>query len=87
METNVYGLQFDEAWEVFMEMRPLGVKTDIFTYNVLINARSHKKSVSTAFELVEIMQKEGVSPYLIIYNSLIKVCSNSYLLLLAEEPI
>lgn len=87
METNVSGLQFDEAWEVFMEMRPLGVKTDIFTYNVLINACSHKKSMSTAFELVEIMQKEGVSPYLNIYNSLIKVCSNSYLFLLVEEPI
>lgn len=87
METNVSGLQFDEAWEVFMEMRPLGVKTDIFTYNVLINACSHKKSMSTAFELVEIMQKEGVSPDLITYNSLIKVCSNSYLFLLVEEPI
>ena len=70
-----------------MEMRSLGVKPDIFTYNILINACSHKKSVSTAFELVEMMQKEGVSPDLITYNSLIKVCSNSYLFLLVEESM
>ena len=33
------------------------------------------------------MQKEGVSPDLITYNSLIKVCSNSYLFLLVEESM
>lgn len=66
-------MQFDEAWEIFKEMRSLGVRPDIFTYNILINACSQKKRVSTAFELVESMRQESIPLDLITYNSLIKV--------------
>lgn len=71
---NLRSIQFDEAWDIFTEMRSLDVRPDIYTYNILINACSHKQSVSTALELMDIMRKAKIAPDLITYNSLIKVC-------------
>jgi len=68
-------LQFDEAWDIFMEMRSLNVRPDLFTYNILINACAHKQSVPTALELMGTMRKDKITPDLVTYNSLVKVCS------------
>ncbi|KAG0590834.1 hypothetical protein M758_1G125600 [Ceratodon purpureus] len=69
----VQGKKFDEAWDIFTEMRSLKVRPDLFTYNILINACAHKQSVETALELMDIMRKDEIAPDLVTYNSLIKV--------------
>lgn len=66
-------VQLDEAWDIFMEMRSLNVRPDLFTYNILINACVHKQDVPTALELMEIMRKDHITPDLVTYNSLVKV--------------
>lgn len=66
-------MQLDDAWEIFKEMRALGVKPDLFTFNILINACAHRKSLSSAFELIDVMREDGIAADIVTYNSLIKV--------------
>lgn len=73
--TNHLCFQFDEAWDIYMEMRSLNVRPDLFTNNILINACAQKQSVSTALELMDTMRKDKVTPDLVTYNSLVKVSS------------
>ncbi|CAM6021835.1 unnamed protein product [Sphagnum balticum] len=71
------GPPLDDAWEIFKEMRALGVKPDLFTFNILINACAHRKSLSSAFELIDVMQEDGIAADIVTYNSLIKVACHS----------
>lgn len=73
----VVAKRLDDAWEIFKEMRALGVKPDLFTFNILINACAHRKSLSSAFELIDVMREEGIAADIVTYNSLIKVACHS----------
>ena len=79
--------QFDEAWDIFVEMRSLKVGPDLFTYNILINACANKQSVPTARELMDIMRKDEIAPDLVTYNSLIKVCSFTLFLYFSDVMV
>lgn len=65
--------QFDAAWDIYGEMKALGIAPNCETFNVLIDACSYKRSLSEAFSLVDAMHREGIQPDIVTYNSLIKV--------------
>ncbi|XP_059438439.1 putative pentatricopeptide repeat-containing protein At1g02420 [Corylus avellana] len=61
----------EEAKEFFEEMREMGVKPDIVSYNCLVDAYCKGREVDMAYKVVENMRDEDISPDVITYTSLI----------------
>ncbi|KAJ4727860.1 putative Pentatricopeptide repeat-containing protein [Melia azedarach] len=61
----------EEAEGFFEEMREMGVKPDIVSYNCLIDVCCKGREVEKAYKLVERMRDEDISPDVITYTSII----------------
>lgn len=61
----------DEAEEFFEEMRQLGVKPDVVTYNCLIDVYCKGRELEKAYKLVEKMRDEDMSPDVITYTMIV----------------
>lgn len=61
----------DEAEGFLEEMREMGVKPDIVSYNCLIDVYCKGRQVEKAYKVVEKMRDEDISPDVISYTSII----------------
>ncbi|XAR57813.1 hypothetical protein NMG60_11026082 [Bertholletia excelsa] len=61
----------EEAEGFFEEMRELGVKPDLVSYNCLIDVYCKSMEIKTALELLEKMREQDISPDVISYTSII----------------
>ena len=60
-----------EAEGFFKEMREMGVKPGVVSYNCLVDVYCKGRELDKAFKAVEKMQNEDIMPDVITYNSLI----------------
>ncbi|KAJ8429498.1 hypothetical protein Cgig2_020554 [Carnegiea gigantea] len=61
----------EEAEGFFEEMKELGVKPDIVSYNCLIDVYCKSKEMDKAYQVFDKMQEGGISPDVITFTSLI----------------
>ncbi|CAK9175464.1 unnamed protein product [Ilex paraguariensis] len=61
----------EEADGFFEEMRQMGIKPDIVSYNCLIDVYCKGREVDKAYKVVEKMKEEEISPDVISYTSII----------------
>lgn len=61
----------EEAEGFFNEMREMGVKPDVVSYNCLIDVYCKDRAVEKAMKVVEKMREEGILPDVYSYTSLI----------------
>jgi pentatricopeptide repeat protein len=64
---------YSRAYEVFEEMNAAGYAHDVYSYNSVLLACSHKGEVARAREYMRQMTVEGVRPDQITFNTLITV--------------
>ncbi|EEF47215.1 pentatricopeptide repeat-containing protein, putative [Ricinus communis] len=63
--------QSEEAELFFEEMRELGIKPDVVSYNSLIDVYCKDREMEKAYKVVEKMREEDISPDVITYTSII----------------
>ncbi|KAM1120203.1 hypothetical protein ACFX2J_044112 [Malus domestica] len=61
----------EEAEGFFEEMRGMGVKPDVVSYNCLVDVYCKNREVDKAFKIVEEMREQDISPDVITYTSII----------------
>ncbi|KDP28300.1 hypothetical protein JCGZ_14071 [Jatropha curcas] len=61
----------EEAESFFEEMRELGIKPDVVSYNSLIDVYCKGREMEKAYKMVEKMREEDISPDVITYTSII----------------
>lgn len=61
----------EEAESFFEEMKDMGVKPDIVSYNSLIDVYCKGREVDKAFKIVEMMKEKDIMPDVITYTSII----------------
>ncbi|XP_059665198.1 putative pentatricopeptide repeat-containing protein At1g02420 [Cornus florida] len=61
----------EEAEVFFEEMRQMGVKPDLVSYNCLIDVYCKGRDIEKAYKIVEKMREEDISPDVISYTSII----------------
>ncbi|TXG63251.1 hypothetical protein EZV62_010245 [Acer yangbiense] len=61
----------EEAEAFFEEMREMGVKPDVCSYNCLIDVYCKGREVEKAYKVIERMRDEDISPDVITYTSII----------------
>jgi pentatricopeptide repeat protein len=61
----------EEAEGFFKEMREMGVKPDVVSYNCLVEVYSKGRELDKAYKVVEKMRDEDIKPDVITYTSLI----------------
>jgi pentatricopeptide repeat domain-containing protein 1 len=71
------GKHFQEASQVFEEMRRLDVKPNNITFNAMISACEKCGQVDKAMEYFSEMKSEGVEPDVVTFNALISTCEKA----------
>ncbi|XP_050378762.1 putative pentatricopeptide repeat-containing protein At1g02420 [Argentina anserina] len=61
----------EEAESFFEEMREMGLKPDVVSYNCLVDVYCKSREMEKAFKVMEKMREEGISPDKITYTSVI----------------
>ncbi|GAV92165.1 PPR domain-containing protein/PPR_2 domain-containing protein [Cephalotus follicularis] len=61
----------EEAEGFFQEMREMGVKPDVFSYNSLIDVYCKSREVENAYKIIDKMRDEDILPDVITYTSII----------------
>mmetsp|Transcript_120170 Transcript_120170/g.340158 ORF Transcript_120170/g.340158 Transcript_120170/m.340158 type:complete len:662 (+) Transcript_120170:88-2073(+) len=64
--------RFARAWEVYLEMKRVGVKLTIVTYNTLADACARNDEMARIPELLEEMIAVGIRPNVITYSVIVK---------------
>ena len=63
--------------EVFREFKIVGLRGDVVLYSTLIDALCKSGLVGSAVSLIDEMTKEGISPNVVTYNSIIDAFGRS----------
>ncbi|KAF8019710.1 hypothetical protein BT93_G0415 [Corymbia citriodora subsp. variegata] len=61
----------EEAENFFEEMKEMGVKPDVVSYNSLVDVYCKGREIDNAYKVVEKMREEDISPDVITYTSII----------------
>ncbi|XP_010065827.2 putative pentatricopeptide repeat-containing protein At1g02420 [Eucalyptus grandis] len=61
----------EEAESFFEEMKEMGVKPDVVSYNCLVDVYCKGREIDNAYKVVERMREEDISPDVITYTSII----------------
>lgn len=62
--------QFPRALKVFEQMREIGVKADVHTYNLIMEGYLWRKDVEGADAVFRLMNKDGMRRHLMRYGGL-----------------
>ncbi|CAH2051739.1 unnamed protein product [Thlaspi arvense] len=64
--------RIESAWVFYADMYRMEIKSNIYTYNIMINVLCKEGKLKKAKEVLRIMESFGVKPNIVTYNTLVQ---------------